>query len=91
MRGLMESLHFHPDKIVKLGEKSRGQIFAVGTFVANQPYECVQIFIIWVPSIRSELQKGAKSAESFRNHATKKCDCFMIDFFLILYYLKPLL
>lgn len=72
MRVLMDSLHFHPHKIVKLGEKSRGQIFAVDTFVKNQAYKCVQIFIIWFPSMRSEFQKGAKSVTT--------SDYFKIDF-----------
>lgn len=45
MRVLMDSLHFHPHKIVKLGE-SRGWVFAVDTFVENQAYQRVQIFII---------------------------------------------
>lgn len=56
----MDSLHFHPHNIVKLGEKSRGQVLAVDTFVENQALKCVQIFIFWVPSMRSEFQKGAK-------------------------------
>ena len=54
MRLRLDSLHFRPHKIVKLGEKSRGWVFAVDTFVENQAYKCVQIVIIWLPSMRSE-------------------------------------
>lgn len=54
MRPLLDSLHFQPLHIVKLGEKSRGWVFAVDTFVENQAYKCVQIFSIWLPSMRSE-------------------------------------
>lgn len=64
MRVLMDSLHFHPHKIVKLGERSRGWVFAVDTFMENQAYQCVQIFIIWLPSRRSESEKSAKSVTS---------------------------
>lgn len=73
MRVLVDSLHFHPHKIVKLGEKSRGQIFVVDTFVENQAFKYVQIFIFWVPKMRSEFQKGAKRVTS--------SDYFKIDFF----------
>lgn len=61
MRVLMDSLHFQPHKIVKLGEKSRGQVFAGDTFVENEACKCVQIFIIWIPLMRYEFQEGAKS------------------------------
>lgn len=74
MRVLMDSLHFHPHKIMKLGEKSRGWVFAVDTFVENQAYQCVQIFIIWLPLMRSEFEKSAKSVASL--------DDFKVEFFL---------
>lgn len=83
MRVLMDSLHFHPHKIVKLGEKNRGWMFAVDTFMENQAYQCVQIFIIWLPSMRSEFEKSAKSVTS--------SDYFKVDFFLkTVLYPKPL-
>lgn len=69
----MDSLHFQPHKIVKLGEKSRGWVFAMDTFVEDQAYKCVQIFIIWLLSMRSGFEKSAKSVTS--------SDYFKADFF----------
>lgn len=56
-------------------------MFTVGTFMENRAHQRVQIFIVWLPSMRSEFEKSAKSVTA--------SDYFKVEFFFSKMALSP--